>query len=117
MRGVNMLGLVSISFRGSTPAEIINAVKKAGLDAIEWGGDIHVPHGDTKKAAEVCKMCKDFGISIPEYGSYYIIGQSEHDLYKKVIESCHALETNCVRVWPLQGNAAIRSTALCMKNA
>ncbi len=103
LRGIRMLGLVSISFRGSTPAEIIAAVKKSGLDAIEWGGDIHVPHGDVKKAAEVCKMCKESGISIPEYGSYYIIGQSEHDLYKKVAESCHALESDCVRVWALQG--------------
>ena len=44
-----MTGLVSVTFRDKTPAEIVSEVKKAGLDAIEWGGDVHVPHGDVKR--------------------------------------------------------------------
>lgn len=38
-----MLGLTSISFRGKTCTEVIGLAKKAGLDGIEWGGDVHVP--------------------------------------------------------------------------
>ncbi len=37
-------GLVSITFRQLTCEQIVDLVSKAKLDAIEWGGDIHVPH-------------------------------------------------------------------------
>lgn len=41
-----MLGLCSITFRDKTVDEVITLVKKADLDAIEWGSDIHVPGDD-----------------------------------------------------------------------
>ena len=41
-------GLCSVSFRKLTVEEIIAAVKDAGLDGIECGGDVHVPHGDVE---------------------------------------------------------------------
>ena len=43
-------GLVSITFRDLEANEIIDLVKKSGLTAIEWGGDVHVPHGDFNRA-------------------------------------------------------------------
>ena len=43
-------GLVSVTFRKLEPAEIVDLVKQAGLQGIEWGGDIHVPHGDIQRA-------------------------------------------------------------------
>ena len=46
-------GLVSITFREKSPEEIVGLVVEAGLDGIEWGGDVHVPHGDLAKAREV----------------------------------------------------------------
>jgi sugar phosphate isomerase/epimerase len=36
--------LASVTFRHLTFEEIIELVRKAGLDGIEWGGDIHVPY-------------------------------------------------------------------------
>ena len=48
-KGIIKSGLVSITFRELNPLEIIRLVSKAGLDGIEWGGDVHVPHGDIKK--------------------------------------------------------------------
>jgi hypothetical protein len=39
-------GLVSITFRQLSPPAIIDLVRQAGLEGIEWGGDVHVPHGD-----------------------------------------------------------------------
>ena len=44
------LGLVSVSFRPHTPEDILKAMQCAGLNYIEWGGDVHVPHGDEKTA-------------------------------------------------------------------
>ena len=42
-------GLVSISFRGHTPEQILSAMKEAGLSYIEWGSDVHAPKDDIKK--------------------------------------------------------------------
>jgi len=42
------IGLVSISFRDLFPKQIVDMVAEVGLDAIEWGGDVHVPHGDSR---------------------------------------------------------------------
>jgi 3-dehydroshikimate dehydratase len=44
-------GLVSVTFRKLTPVEVAGLVKKGGLKSIEWGGDIHVPHGDLARRA------------------------------------------------------------------
>ena len=62
-------GLVSITFRKKSPEEVVALVCDAGLDAIEWGGDIHAPHGDLAKAREIREMCDSRGIAIPSYGS------------------------------------------------
>ena len=46
----NIKGLVSISFRSKSVEEIALAARDAGLEAIEWGGDVHTPHGDIAAA-------------------------------------------------------------------
>ena len=38
-------GLVSVTFRKLSPEEIVQLVVSSGLKGIEWGGDIHLPHG------------------------------------------------------------------------
>ena len=81
----NCCGLVSISFRDRSPEEIASAVRRAGLDAVEWGGDVHVPHGDTATAEKV-RAISD-GLALPEYGSYYRIGQSEAALFDAALAS------------------------------
>ena len=65
------LGLVSISFRDLSVEQIIDLCKKNGLKSVEWGGDIHVPHGDTERAKRVYELCENNGISVAAYGSYY----------------------------------------------
>ena len=47
-RNMIKIGLVSISFRDLFPKQIVDMVAEVGLDAIEWGGDVHVPHGDSR---------------------------------------------------------------------
>lgn len=96
-------GLVSISFRNHSVEEIAQGVKEAGLEAIEWGGDVHVPHGDAAAAKHARELCAENGIAIPEYGSYYIIGQSEESLFEKVLLSASILKTPAIRVWAGQG--------------
>ncbi|RLD12301.1 MAG: sugar phosphate isomerase/epimerase [Chlamydiae bacterium] len=94
-------GLTSITFRGLNPKKIVGLAVKAGLDGIEWGGDIHVPHGDVKTAAEVYKITIDAGLNIIAYGSYYTLGYSaENGLdFKSVLDSATALNAPAIRVW------------------
>ena len=37
--------LCSVTFRALTPEEVLELAARAELDAIEWGGDVHVPCG------------------------------------------------------------------------
>ncbi|NMA96283.1 MAG: sugar phosphate isomerase/epimerase [Clostridiales bacterium] len=94
-------GLVSISFRNLTAREVVDLVVEAKLDGIEWGGDVHVPHGDIKKAREVSKMTYDAGLKIPSYGSYYRTGWDDpkNPEFEAVLETAVALGTPCIRVW------------------
>lgn len=94
-------GLVSISFRKLAPRDVVEAAAAAGLAGIEWGGDVHVPHGDLAQAAEVRRMTTDAGLSVPAYGSYYRAGVSENAglAFERVLESARMLGAPMIRVW------------------
>ncbi len=95
-------GLVSITFRKLSPAEIAALVRKAGLKGIEWGGDIHVPHGDLVRAREVRELTLEQGLVTAAYGSYYRVGQSEGAglAFERVLETAVELGAPTIRVWP-----------------
>ena len=92
-------GLVSVSFRNLTVEQIIAAVKDAGLDGIEWGGDVHVPHGDVEKAAYVAKLMKEAGLETLSYGSYFWVSKTPVEEFQGVIDCALALGTKVIRVW------------------
>ncbi len=94
-------GLVSITFRKLSPQEIINMVVKAGLSGIEWGGDIHVPHGNSECAREVYRMTTDAGLKIAAYGSYYHVGCEEQTgiPFGRVLDTACELNAPTIRVW------------------
>jgi 3-dehydroshikimate dehydratase len=92
-------GLCSIAFRELKPQAIIDAVLKAGLDGIEWGGDVHVPHGDIAQAKEVHSATINAGLRIASYGSYYWIGNSENPSFESVLKTAKALGAGIIRVW------------------
>jgi 3-dehydroshikimate dehydratase len=96
-------GLVSITFRKLSPREIVELVAKGGLGEIEWGGDIHVPHGDVAKAREVRELTADAGLATAAYGSYYRLGKApgaDGPEFAAVLESAVALGAPTIRVWP-----------------
>ncbi len=93
-------GLVSVTFRKLPPEEIVDLVAQAGLDGIEWGGDIHVPHGDVKRAGEVRKMTADTGLAVAAYGSYYKVGHEEDSVpFEDVVATAVELGAPTIRVW------------------
>lgn len=95
-------GLVSVTFRKLSPAQIVALVRKAGLRGIEWGGDIHVPHGDIGRAREVRALTEEAGLRVAAYGSYYRAGWSEMNglPFKHVLDSAVELGAPTIRVWP-----------------
>lgn len=100
-----LTGLVSITFRKLTPAEIIGLVKQTSLAGIEWGGDVHVPHGDVQRAAEVGRMTRDTGLAVSAYGSYY--GETDGLVFDRVLDSAVALDAPLIRIWAgRKGSAA-----------
>ena len=106
-------GLVSISFRGRTPAELIAACARAGLKGIEWGGDIHVPHGDLAVAREVAARTRDAGLQVAAYGSYYRVGRDESRqvAFARVLETAAALQAPLIRVWAGEQGSAMTTPA------
>ena len=96
-------GLVSVTFRQLSCEEIVALVSKAQLAGIEWGGDVHVPHGEGTRAREVRRRTVDAGLDVPSYGSYYRPGQ-EHPppseaSFEAALESAGALQAPIIRVW------------------
>lgn len=98
-----MLGLVSISFRELTPFELVDVCVKDGIQAIEWGSDVHVPPHDLENAKKVKEYCNKNNISCPTYGSYYHIGVEEHignvD-FSTLITTAKILDAKVIRIWP-----------------
>ncbi|MCL4506981.1 MAG: sugar phosphate isomerase/epimerase [Chloroflexi bacterium] len=92
-------GLVSITFRKLTPLEIVALVKQAGLEGIEWGGDVHVPHGDRAAARDAAHMTRDAGLQVAAYGSYYRVGEPDQGDFESIIETAADLGAPTIRVW------------------
>lgn len=98
---MNKTGLVSVTFRNLRPREIIDAVKKAGLDGIEWGSDIHAPCGDLKTAREIANMCREEGLEVLSYGSYFgkqLVRDVKAE-FIPVVDSAYEMGAPNIRIW------------------
>lgn len=87
-------GLVSVTFRQLGVAEIVALVARAGLRAIEWGGDVHVPTPEA--ARDTAARCAGARIEIAAYGSYY---RCTGDGFAGVLATAVALGAPRIRVW------------------
>ena len=99
--GTLKTGLVSITFRSLSVDETVALVNAAGQRGIEWGGDVHVPHGDLSAARYASRLCRDAGIEMPSYGSYFRIGRSADEglAFERVAETAAELGASTIRVW------------------
>ncbi|WP_439662241.1 sugar phosphate isomerase/epimerase family protein [Lentzea sp. HUAS TT2] len=88
-------GLVSVTFRQLTVEEIGELATECGLQAVEWGGDVHVPPGDVAAA----RRALDTGLKVAAYGSYYRAGVSDRADLAPILETAAELDAPFVRVW------------------
>ena len=89
-------GLVSVSFRGLSPEEIVGLTARCGLESIEWGGDIHVPCGNLRRAAQVGGFTRAHGLEVACYGSYCRL---EGEPLEPVVRTAKILGAPLIRVW------------------
>lgn len=89
-------GLVSVTFRQLKPEAIVPLAAECGLEAIEWGGDVHVPPGNRMRARDVRQMTWDAGLQVAAYGSYW---RATDQGIGEVLETADDLEAPTVRVW------------------
>lgn len=91
------IGLCSVSFRKLPVDEIISMAKKAKLDAIEWGADVHVPFTNLKLAKEVGEKTRKNGLLTYSYGTYFRCKDVKE--FKKISLAAKTLGAKVIRVW------------------
>ncbi|QNE19151.1 TIM barrel protein [Kribbella qitaiheensis] len=92
-------GLVSVTFRQLAVEEVVEVADQAGLAAIEWGGDIHVPLGDLQAARKARALCEDRGLAIAAYGSYLRAGSVDREEIRTAVTTAVELGAPRIRVW------------------
>ncbi len=90
-------GLVSVTFRQLSPRAIVELAAAAGLEAIEWGGDVHVPPGDREAARRVRRLTAEHGLRVAAYGSYYRFRPDQ--AWEPVLQTAVELGAPLIRVW------------------
>lgn len=105
------LGICSITFRDLSPEELIKEASKAGLHAIEWGSDVHVPPNDKEHAKKVGKLTAEAGLKVSSYGSYYRAGLGDERLFNDILETAVILGAKEIRVWAGRQGSADASQA------
>ena len=91
-------GLCSVTLRALPVDEVLAVGERAGLDAIEWGADVHVPPGDPDAAA-VARRSADAGLRVASYGSYLFAGRLTDDLVERTLDTAVGMGAPNVRVW------------------
>ncbi len=93
-------GLCSVTVRQLGVEEVARLAAEAGLRAIEWGGDVHVPPGDAG-AATRARMATDVaGLVSASYGSYLLAdGDSSAAAITRVLDTAVELGAPHVRIW------------------
>ena len=90
-------GLVSATFKGLSVRQVLEIARNAGLNAIEWSENHHIPAGDEAFASTVRDLTLDFGLEIAGYGSYFRLGQGMDILPS--LRTAKALGAHQMRIW------------------
>ncbi len=90
-------GVASVTFRNKSISEVVEIAKKAGINYIEWGADVHVK--TLEDAEKVKALCDSNGIKICSYGSYYRVGSGDAENWKQICGNAKAMGASSVRVW------------------
>lgn len=91
------IGVASVTFKNKTVRQVVEIAKNAGVEFIEWGGDVHVKTLEDAKLAK--KLCHENNIKISSYGSYYRTGSSKVVEWEEVCRIANEMDASSVRIW------------------
>lgn len=91
------IGVASVTFRNKSISQVIEIAKKAEVEFIEWGADVHVKTIDDAKFAK--KLCDENNIRISSYGSYYRVGCLDEDKWDEICRIASEMNASSVRIW------------------
>ena len=91
------LGLCSVTFRKKSAEEVVELAKKAGIDYIEWGSDVHVKSIDD--ALKIKALCDTAKIKISSYGSYVNCAVYDEEKWINTCKIAKKMGASSVRVW------------------
>lgn len=93
-------GLCSVTMRHLGVEDVAKLAAEAGLRALEWGGDVHVPPGDAGAARRARVATDAAGLVSASYGSYLLAdGDGSAGTVARVLDTAVALGAPNVRVW------------------
>lgn len=78
-------------------ADVVRTAAEAGLETIEWGGDVHVPPGDAEAARRAHQTTVHSGLRVGSYGSYYRGGDLAD--WNEIVRTARVLEASRIRIW------------------
>ena len=103
-------GICSVTYRDLPPEEIVSLSAEAGLECIEWGGDVHVAPGVPDLAEYARARTEEAGLAVASLGSYLrFIGTDEQHATRAdvTLVSAEHLRAPRLRVWAgTEGSAA-----------
>lgn len=97
-------GLCSITFRSLSVDDVIAVARRAGVQGIEWGADVHAPPGGGPTITALGQRTRDAGLAIVSYGSYLGMASGTSDAQDDgeidaVLDTAEALGAPMVRIW------------------
>ena len=104
-------GICSVTLRRQDIDSVVAISAAAGLQAIEWGGDVHVPPGDDAAADRARKRTADAGLAVASYGSYYRSTPDERAAIAPVVATALRLGAPRIRIWAGTAGSTEVSTA------
>ena len=97
-------GLCSVTLRAETVDTVARIAAECGLTDLEWGGDVHVPPGDSAAIARAAAATHAAGARIASYGSYaFALGAPSPTEQEELLDTVVALGAPNVRVWATFG--------------
>ena len=102
-------GLCSVTFRALDVPTVVRLAAEAGLERIEWAGDVHVPPGDLAAARRARELTEQAGLSVASYGSYLRFEGADEEVRAEgeaVLAAARELGAPRIRVWAGSADSA-----------
>jgi 3-dehydroshikimate dehydratase len=85
---------------------VISAAQTAGLDAIEWAADLHIPAGDPKKAGEAMIATLMAGLTTASFATLYRAGAADdgYERFEALLGTASSLQAPIMRIFTCAEN-------------